>query len=416
MSFYIQSVESEETYSVRNFIVVLKDRSFLLLFIATNLINLAQSMSNIAVVWIIYKTTSQPLLIAASIAAMELPAMLFGPLLSPLLDKKNPASITALATLCKSFLFGMLTVFPLQENIPSFSLFFLLLTLSSAVSPLVGAGNTIIIGDIFSGRPLVVANSLMIIAFDVAYILGSLASGIIMTVGKGTNSFLITAALFILTSVLFSQIRTNRKVTKIQNVKIKANIWQAVHYIFKQKNTLHITLLTTIWNMLMWGSLPIILPVFVKTSLHATSTTYGLLNAMSSVGIIVGSIFAVSLGNRRTSLQIVTYSVLIQGALYSGLGFSQRPFIFASVLIVTGLVSSSTMIYKTTYYQEEVSKEMQGRVLILINALGSVTYPLGNFITAGLLSMHMNSNLLFIISGLMITMSALVSLILMRKT
>ncbi|QFV11087.1 MFS transporter [Lacticaseibacillus rhamnosus] len=258
-------------------------------------------------------------------------------------------------------------------------------------------------------------NTFRVFHHSLAYILGSLASGIIMTVGKGTNSFLITAALFILTSFLFSQIRTNRKVTKTQNIKIKANIWQAVHYIFKQKNTLHITLLTTIWNMLMWGSLPIILPVFVKTSLHATSTTYGLLNAMSSVGIIVGSIFAVSLGNRRTSLQIVTYSVLIQGALYSGLGFSQRPFIFATVLIVTGLVSSSTMIYKTTYYQEEVSKEMQGRVLILINALGSVTYPLGNFITAGLLSMHMNSNLLFIVSGLMITMSALVSLILMRK-
>lgn len=396
---------------MKDFTEVLKNKSFLLLFIATNLINLAQSMSNIAVVWIIYKTTSQPLLIAASIAAMELPAMLIGPFLSPLLDRKNPATVTAIATLCKSLLFGMLASLPLQESVLSFGLFFLLLILSSAVSPLIGAGNTIIIGDIFKGRLLIIANSLMTIAFDTAYILGSLASGIIMSVGKGTNSFLVTAALFILTSLLFSKIRTNRIIVQDQQTSLKTNLLEAIFYILRQKRTLHITLLTTIWNMLMWGSLPVLLPVFVKMVLHSTSTTYGLLSAMSSVGIIIGSIFAVRLGNKRSSLQIVAYSILLQGILYSSLGFSKNIFIFATILIITGLVSSATMIYKTTYYQEEVSKKMQGRVLILINALGSVTYPLGNFITAGLLSGHVGSNFIFVFLGVFIAVPAFISLL-----
>lgn len=72
--------------SLKNYLEIFKDANFLKIFLSSNLLNFAQSLVNITIIWLVYNQTNNAIFIAIVVTAMELPGIVFAPFLGTIID------------------------------------------------------------------------------------------------------------------------------------------------------------------------------------------------------------------------------------------------------------------------------------------------------------------------------------------
>ncbi|MDR5604486.1 hypothetical protein RCO12_13985, partial [Staphylococcus coagulans] len=90
-------------------ISILKQKNFLSLISGSFISNLGDAMANLFLVWLIYAMTNQPLYIAISLLCLEVPAILFSPLIGRWIDK-NIKVITYTSFLSRAIVFLIIPI------------------------------------------------------------------------------------------------------------------------------------------------------------------------------------------------------------------------------------------------------------------------------------------------------------------
>ena len=103
---------------MNKYMSVLKNVDFIKYFFSINFITLAQSFVSISIIWLIYEETKNPLLIAIFGVLTQLPAIVFGPLISKVLDRFNIGKAMFLFLLLRAGIF--LIIFLLHFYCSSF--------------------------------------------------------------------------------------------------------------------------------------------------------------------------------------------------------------------------------------------------------------------------------------------------------
>lgn len=68
------------------------------------------------------------------------------------------------------------------------------------------------------------------------------------------------------------------------------------------------------------------------------------------------------------------------------LGFQSNWLSVSFILVFAGIISAPIMIYKSTYYQKNILKNIQGQVFSLISTVGSFLYSIGGIFIGTLAS------------------------------
>ena len=95
--------------------LLFKNRNFSKFIAAISFIYLAQSVVDIAIIWLVYEKTQQPLFIALSIFITQVPALISAPFLGVLMDKINVSQIIALASFTKTLVFIILCILSVRQ-------------------------------------------------------------------------------------------------------------------------------------------------------------------------------------------------------------------------------------------------------------------------------------------------------------
>ncbi len=390
-----------------NYAKILKKRSFSWLFLGTLFSNLANSIANISLVWVAYNQFNSPLVIAVVLAAMQLPALIIGPFMGGFLDKFKKIHLMILANLVNALVFIFLVFDPLKSVVDLF-LFIILLIISGAVKPLLMGGTSMVIQDLFSDTTLKnAANSLITMSFDLTYIFGSLLSGLVLALGYGLKVYLLVALLYLLIALSYSRIKlsTNRIDTKNtkKNESYFSDLIKAFKFIKSDHEVVLALLMDFIWNMLLWAGLTVLLPVIVKEVYSDSAAQYGLLEAMTSVGIVAGSLMLGLLKNPKKKLvTIMTGAIALHGLLFTLIGFSHSVYLTAGLLLLIGIIVAPALVYKSTFYQTVFTTESKGMLFTLAGTMTSASYPIGIALASGLASvLGTHVNLLFIVFGLL---------------
>lgn len=392
---------------------VLKNNNFLKLFISINMNNLSQTFANLTIVWLVYKATNEPIIIAIAGSAMTIPSLILGTFLGNLIDRTNTVKAMAFAVFVKSILFFLLSLIPINSSRISIILILLILILNSMLTPLISTSVSVLVNEIFSGEELVTGNSLLTIAFDTAYILGSMVSGILVATGYGKISFLITTILFFLTSLLILTIRVDTQKNR-KPKKIFASVKEGLLFIIKDISLLNMLIITSLWNMLIWGSISVALPIYVTHVLKKSSEVYGMLNSMQSIGIIIGSLIVGAIAIKTINVHLVYCFIITQSILMCLFGLQNNWILASFLLVLAGIISAPIMIYKSTYYQRNTPKDIQGQVFTLINTIGSILYPIGGLFIGSLASFFSQEKigyLLIVTSTILIILSLIIIVI-----
>ncbi|TWT14467.1 MFS transporter [Streptococcus sp. sy010] len=366
--------------------LLVKEKNFLVFISAISLIYLAQSIVDVAIIWLVYEKTQQPLFIALSVFITQVPSLISAPFLGGVMDKIAVSKAISLASLVKAFVFIVLCLLSTHINNLVLIVLALLLILNSAVSPLISAGSIAIVKDLLDDEQFHTANALVNISFDVCYLLGAFLSGLIIAQFNHQLIFLCSALLFFLATLLLSLIPSQRHQKQEEDNGKKRPLLQALQYLTSIPKLLSLVCLTSLWNLLIWGAFPIVFPIFVKTILQEGAATYGLINGVQSFGIIIGSLIVGGIPKHKNSFHLTFLFLMAHCVLIAIFSLQNNVLSSMILLIVAGVISSPVMIYKSTFFQETIPDQLKGRIFSIIGLLGTVTYPIGNFLTALLLN------------------------------
>ncbi|MCS4487601.1 MFS transporter [Streptococcus sciuri] len=405
---------------MKQYSLLFRERNFLKFITSISLIYLAQSIVDVAIIWLVYEKTQQPLFIALSVFITQVPSLVSAPFLGTLMDKMKVSRAISLASSIKAAVFIILCILSIHINNIVLIVIALLLILNSAVAPLISAGSLTIVKEILDEQQFHSANALVNISFDVCYLLGAFISGIIIDTTNHQVIFLFAAALFIVATILLLLIKPqeNNEQGQEEENSTKNTVLQALRYLKSNPKLLSLVLLTSLWNLLIWGAFPIIFPIFVKNVLHEGAATYGIINGVQSFGIIIGSLIVGGIPKYKNSFHL-TFLFLIAHCIFIAVFSLQNSLMLSiTLLILAGIISSPVMIYKSTFFQEEIPGQLKGRIFSIIGLLGTVTYPIGNFLTALILNYIPSASvgmLLFAYAVILLVLCSILFAFLYRK-
>lgn len=250
------------------------------------------------------------------------------------LDMFKKTHLMVLANLVNAFVFVFLVFNPLK-SIADLVSFIILLIISGAVKPLLMGGTSMVIQDLFADTTLKnAANSLITMSFDLTYIFGSLLSGLVLALGYGLKVYLLVAVLYLFVALSYSRIKlsANRIATKVtsKNASYFSDVIKAFEFIKSDYEVVLALLMDFVWNMLLWAGLTVLLPIMVKEVYSKSAVQYGLLEAMTSVGIVVGSLMLGLLKNpQKRLITIVIGAIALHGLIFTLIGFSHNVYLTA---------------------------------------------------------------------------------------
>ncbi|HCA7427142.1 TPA: MFS transporter, partial [Staphylococcus pseudintermedius] len=158
-------------------ISMLKQRDFFNLFSSSFISNLGDAMANLFLIWLIYAMTNQPVYIAIALLCLEIPSILFSPLIGYMIDK-NIKLITYVSFLSRAIVFFIIPIALYYGDI--YTVFFLL-CVSGAFSSANDILSNILLPKVVKKNELISANSILYIQFDIALILGPMISGVFLS-------------------------------------------------------------------------------------------------------------------------------------------------------------------------------------------------------------------------------------------
>lgn len=378
--------------TIKQYFSIFKIPYFSFLFIGSTLTNIGQSAMNISLIWFIYEYTKNPFFITLALLSLELPSIFISPLIGFILDKYNVTKIIFLANLSRAILFIILYFIELT-TVLDYVLFFTTLIISSSILPLSKSGEFLIISKIIQKENLVAVNSLMNIQFDLALVIGPLISvAFTSTLGERT-AFLANSVFLILSAIFYLFIRIEHTVTtgKQNQSNWASNIFVSLKFIYKEKIIALLTLIFFLWNLLIWGTSPVLTPIFSSQYLNGIGS-YTSITAILSFGIILGSFLCTKIDYFSNNiLKMTLISISMHAFLYTFVGFFENITLLLIMFFLMGVISAFPMIYTRTLFQILIPKENQGSFFTLIGSLGTAGYPLGSIIASQYLIINNNS-------------------------
>lgn len=381
---------------LRKYRPFLTNPRFLLLWMGSFISGIGDAVAVVVIIWTIYNQTVNPLLITAALICLEFPAILLGPVWGVYIDR-SPKVYIVMANLIRGCLFLYLLFIPLHSTV-NYILFLGLLCISSSLAPITKAGENMIVPQLVSKDQLVTANSLMYIQFDLALVVGPLIGGLIASKDHISTAFLLNAITFFIAAICLAYVFPKSTVineiekTK-QTLREKFDSWSSefkagISFIAKNANIASLVMISFLWNLLIWGTSPTLLPIFNKIQLLSDATGYGLLGAATSFGIILGSFIIGSLKIEKNQLQIVMFSIILHGTVYACLYLTPNLWVAVVLFLLSGVISAPAMIYMRTIIQQHVPEEKLGRIFTVLSSVGAFGFPIGTTLASSFVALY----------------------------
>ncbi|MBT2830113.1 MFS transporter [Staphylococcus coagulans] len=359
-------------------ISILKQKNFLSLISGSFISNLGDAMANLFLVWLIYAMTNQPLYIAISLLCLEVPAILFSPLIGRWIDK-NIKVITYTSFLSRAIVFLIIPIILYSDKL---YIVLFLLFISGTFSPANDILSNILIPKVVNKNELISANSIYYIQFDVALILGPIISGVFLSLHYNSIGFIVNAITFLISLFLFLKLINKLDNEKTNDIEQKVVLKEhSLKNIIKETGVLSLLVNNSLWNLLIWGVYPVVIPIFIKNEIDNNPIIFSVFSSLLSLGIVIGSILISKL-KIKSSRKIIDFSIIAHGIVFFIIGTTHNDFFFLLLAFLFGIISVPAMILSKTYIQENIPEQNQGRIFSLLYAFSTVGYPLGLAISA----------------------------------
>lgn len=255
-------------------------------------------------------------------------------------------------------------------------------------------------------------NALINICFTAVGALGPLIAGLVVA-GLGVQTaLLLDAASFGVVAIVLAASRSIPSI-KAEHEPWRARLRQGLEYVAGQPILRRLLAAQAAAFVFFAAVIPVEI-VYVKETLGAGDSGYGILLASWGAGMVAGSLlFAAA---RRVSLQsLLLFSTVAVGASYVAMSAAGSLAIACLAASLGGAGNGVQWVSLISAIQSATADRYQARVLGLLESLGSATPGLG-FVLGGVIAYAVQPRATFLLAGVGVLAVVAVSVPLLRRT
>jgi MFS family permease len=392
---------------------LLQERGFAALWLAEAVSRLGDGIHEIAILWLVYEVTGDPVLLSLVVVSSVLPSVLVSMPAGVLVDRLNRVHVMIVAHVVRA---GVVLAIPMVGDSPGLvAVVVAVAAIASTMEAFFRPAREAIVPNLVGQENLDAANSLLQITDSASKMLYA-AGGIVVGVFGSFAAFYVDAASFLVSASLLVAIPAAAGSTESRGDKsltdaVGADVIDGLRYVWQRRVLLSVVLMWTLTGLAM-GPLGVVIPVFTRSTLNAGSTVFGLLYAAIYVGIFVGSLLlsrfdAVVAQNRG---RFIVVGVVAAGSAFSAAAI--LPIHVPTPLVVAGLAFLVAGLFVVCIWvparaiTQEVPDDVRGRVAAVVSATGTATLPIGVALVGPALTV-LSAREILIAEGVLLVVSGL---------
>jgi MFS transporter, DHA3 family, macrolide efflux protein len=339
---------------------VFRRRDFRLMWIGQLVQTAGTALTSLAASILVYRLTGSALSVGLMMMATAAPSLFVGLFAGVVVDRYDRKRIMVITELMRAVLVVFIPI------LVPFSIVWLyvIVALLSAISQFYDPAHESVLPEIAPEDELASANSLMAISSFGATAIGFAASGLIASAADVDMAFYINSATFLFSALAISLVRIKPLEVPEESggaALIVRNLQVGLRFL-SDTPILRSLFLAYIPVLIAFGLSNSLLLPFADRALQATEFEYGIQEALTSIGFVVGSLLMARIFDRMREGQWIALGWMSMGLL--GVIYSQMTSIPWAILLVTisGFMNAPPAIGGRLILQRNTPREMRGRV------------------------------------------------------
>jgi MFS family permease len=371
---------------------------------------LGDSLTSLALVWLVYDLTGSGAAIGLLLLVYLLPPTLTSLVFGSLLDRLEPRKVMLWDNCVRAFLVLMIP-FLFALGLLQVWLLFVFALLTGALVPASQIGTRVLIPQLVNDDHLESANTAWAFTWQLSSVIGPGLAGLLIAAFGGAWVLVIDALSFLVLVVMLLTLPNLQQVQK-QTEQKRKNKFAGLGALLKYPAVAVVTFLTFVFY-LAYGPLEVAAPIYSDQILKAGSQGYGLMWSAIGVGTLFGAPLAGVLSRFKPGVVLPLIAVL-WGVCLLPLGFTSSLPLALFCLALGGVIWGPYIILETSLIQRVVPASLHGRVFGARLALTAPSVPLGAALGGVLLEATSAPTVIFI-SGLACVIAGGLGLVLGRE-
>lgn len=344
-----------------------QNRNISLLWLAQIISTAGDAIYQIALLWLVLDITGSSTTTGLVAMASFIPAMFFGLYAGVAADRFDRKLIMIMSNLSQAL---TVLVIPLMlyydyKNILVVGIIaFVRASFSTFFPPALNA----LVPMITSKDRLVKVNSVLATSAQLAYLLGPLGAGLILSIVSLPYLFVFDSISFILALLFLSFViipkKGKRKVEEPLSIK---EIFSGIKYAKDNKPLGLLFILTIVNNFFIMGPAYVGMLILIKDSLGGTASDYAFVEAGLAFGMLIGSILVYRIEHKISIGKLLLVGMFLDGITYSVMYFANSVNLILVFIIIHGIGIPMITIARTAIIQKHSPNKLHGRLFSLVH-------------------------------------------------
>ncbi len=340
-------------------LAVFRNRSFTLLWIGQVVETIGASLTSLAASILVFRLTGSAASVGLMLMASAAPTILVGLLAGVVVDRYDRKRIMVIADLVRAVLV-LLIPFLIPLNM---AWLYILVALSAAVTQFFDPAHEAVLPEIATDEELAAANSLMAISSFGATAIGFAASGLIAASRSIEWACYINARCYAFSALMIWLARIPALAVTAESglAAIGHNLREGARTLMGTPILRSLFLVFAIIFVSFGLSNTLLLPFALKV-LGATEFEYGIQEAATSIGFVVGSLWIARVSDRLREGQWISLGLIGMGLVAIGYASMRAVAPAIAIIAISGLLNAPLSIARSLVIQRNTPREMRGRV------------------------------------------------------
>ncbi len=242
------------------------------------------------------------------------------------------------------------------------------------------------------------AVALISAAMNIALVLGPILGGLLFDLFGPEGAYVLVASLYILSGSATLLIGKTRVSASVKGESVFTMVAQGLRYVKGEQLLWSALLVAVIFNITGFSFHTTLVPIFARDVLDRDSVGLGILISSFGIGGLVGSMFWASIPNLKHTGLWCILAVMGWHATMIVFATSTNFYLSVGILVVTGMMFSSSLVLVLTVLMKTGRPEFRGRLMGL-RTLAIYAHAFGS-VAAGAVAGAMGAPTAAVLSGL----------------
>jgi len=343
-----------------------QNHNLALLWSAQAISQSGDAIYQLALIWLVLDVTNSSIITGIVAMSAYLPALIFGLYAGVFSDQFNRLNLMIFANAGQALTVLLIPLF-LWCGYKNIWIICGLAFLRSCFNTLFQPALNSIVPMLFSKDHLVKINAILATSGQIAWMMGPVFAGVLLTLVSLPNLFLVDAGSFLLAIGFLFLIKKPTHLKKPDYHSHWDELKRGLSYLYQQKSIFWMIVITFINNLFIMGPAIVGLPILVKIALSGTASDFAFTEGCMAAGALVGSFIVSKLNGLLKNGTIWAIGLFLDGITYSFLYWAQSVEMAMVIIFLHGIGIPLIMVSRTSIIQIHTPNKFHGRLFSMVH-------------------------------------------------